>query len=241
MTSQTPPLKASAPKAPARRIDVVDRIRRQIVEGDLIDGQRLNERDLSLQFGVSRVPVREALLVLAGEGMVEMRPRQGAFVAPLTRRVVRELFEVRGALEPMAAHWSALRATPAHLVEFGALVERARNAALSHDIDKGSHANTDFHELLFRASGNDLLGGVMPAVIGITRRVFRLSIVDHETMRWEEHRDIVRAIERGDPDEAAALTAAHLEHTRRHTFEIFDSIDDEPPRQGSDGGAAPTR
>ena len=56
MTSQTPPLKASAPKAPARRIDVVDRIRRQIVEGDLIDGQRLNERDLSLQLGEHAKP-----------------------------------------------------------------------------------------------------------------------------------------------------------------------------------------
>ena len=221
MTSQIPL------KAAARRVDVVDSIRRQIVEGALVDGQRLNERDLSQQFGVSRVPVREALLVLAGEGMVEIRPRQGAFVAPLTRRVVRELFEIRGALEPMAARWSALRAGPADLAAFDALVERARAAAQSHDVSRGSYANTEFHELLFRASGNELLGGLMPAVIGVTRRVFRLSIVDHETMMWKEHRDIARAIGRGDAEQAAALTAEHLEHTRRHTFEIFDARDDE--------------
>lgn len=211
----------------ARRTELVDEIRRQIIEGQLPGGSRLDERDLAAQFGTSRVPVREAILVLAGEGMVELKHNQGAFVVPLTRRAVRDLFEVRGALEPLAAHWCALRATAEDIAVLDQLTESARVANEEHDHLWGSSSNTGFHEMLFRASGNDLLIGLSPAVIGITRRVFRLSIVDHETMMWREHRDIVRAIEMGDAEGAAALTAQHLENTRKHTFAIFDEYEDD--------------
>ncbi|ACQ78847.1 transcriptional regulator, GntR family [Beutenbergia cavernae DSM 12333] len=226
MSTVPSPAPSTAPRVVTARAALRDRIvsslRQQIIDGDLRAGTRLHERDLSERFGVSRVPVREAIITLSGEGLVDVQPGVGAFVTPLTRQNVREVFEIRAALEPMAARLAALRCTADHLATLQALVAGARDAARVHDAAAGARANADFHEMLFRATGNDLLQTMVPALDVMTRRLFPKNIVHHEAMMWQDHEAITRAIELGDAERAAELAAAHLENTRRHTFEMFE-------------------
>lgn len=207
----------------AYRDVIVETLRQEIVDEVIPVGAQLYERELSVRFGVSRVPVREAIITLAGDGLVEMRPRVGAFVAPLTLRHVRETFEIRAMLEPAAARLCALRATDVQIQRLKHLELEARAAQESHDFLRGSTANADFHELLFETSGNEILHMMVRPLMGITRRLFRRTIVDHESMMWGDHEAITKAIALGDADRAARLTAEHLEHTRAHTFDIFSS------------------
>ncbi|MFC0673908.1 GntR family transcriptional regulator [Brachybacterium hainanense] len=210
----------------ALRGRIVTSLREDIISGELPGGARLNERELSGRFDVSRVPVREALITLAGEGLVRMRPGDGASVAPLTRRDVREVFEVRAALEPMAARLCALRASEDQMREFARLTSEAFEAEIQADPARGSTANADFHDLLVTAAGNDLLDAMARPMMGITRRLFRRTIIDHEAMMWTDHREIVRAISTGDADLAAHLATVHLDNTRRHTFALFETGED---------------
>lgn len=132
-----------------------DELRARIGDGRLRPGDRLFEQELARDFGVSRVPVREAIRMLQSEGLVDVLPqRRGVFVRSLDRRQLEELFDVREALESLAARLGAEGGRGGVADPLGELSGRSRRAWEDGDEEAMSEANTAFHEELVALAGN---------------------------------------------------------------------------------------
>lgn len=193
----------------------------RIIDGDLRPGDRIHERNLSEELGVSRVPVREAILTLAAQGLVAVRPRSGAFVRELTRRDVAELFDVREALEPAIASAAARNRTEEDLARLRALIDDASKAAVCFDAGTGSRSNADFHAELVRASHHRLLATQMEPLTFTIRRLFRITIVGHDDDLLRDHAEQLAAIEEQDAEWAGILARRHVVRTRARSLELF--------------------
>ncbi|MFJ2773141.1 GntR family transcriptional regulator [Streptomyces sp. NPDC087300] len=189
-------------------------IRDDIVSGVHERGGRLTEELLARRYGVSRVPVREALRTLEAEGFVVTRRHAGACVAEPTEREAADLLEMRALLEPLAAARAAQHRTEAHLKVLRGLVrlgqERARR-------DQGEDLRSLvgwFHETLAQASD----GPGLVALLGQLRRkidwMYAMGEGAASTESWSERAAIVDAVARGDAERARSLTAAHAERVR---------------------------
>src|SRR5689334_13120759 len=126
--------------------DLVEAIRGQIVGGSLEPGQRVTEESLAAAFGVSRIPVREALRVLASEGFVHSEHYGRTSVATLDTGAAHDLLDVRAVLEPLAAAQAAMRCTPEHLKRFQRLLEEANRAFRQHRYDDTRTIKVQFYE-----------------------------------------------------------------------------------------------
>ena len=201
----------------ARSLWVYDEIKKMIINGDLRPGDDLRERDLAEMLGVSRVPVREALPMLERAGLAQLSPRRTARVTEITESDVTDHFELRIALEPLAARLAADRvargADPAVLI---AALADAHDAMECHD-DQGFHgSNSLLHFEIERLAANPLLDEVMAL---LRERKARLNAIDpggHATERHHEHVILVNAIAQGNGRlaEASALTHVELGHSR---------------------------
>jgi DNA-binding GntR family transcriptional regulator len=189
---------------------VCDELRRLIITGELPPGGRLVEDRLALQLGVSRNPVREALQVLAGEGFVELLPRRGAVVAQMTAEQAEELFDVRMALESLAARLAARRRDPGALERLRSVLERAREATDRGKLDLLAACNTEFHQCVVEAGGNAYLGLLVAPMARRVQWVFRTSAASRAPHSWTEHEGLLSAIEAGDEEHAFALASAHV-------------------------------
>lgn len=200
---------------------VRDALRSRIGEGRLRPGDRLFEQDLAAEFGVSRVPVREAIRMLQSEGLVEVLPRRrGVFVRSLDRRQVEELFDVREALEGLAARLAAqlVAQQSAEAVErLGEHARRASEALGESDVDSMSAANARFHDELVALSGNELLGTLLEPLHGRLQWLFRLNLEPERVC--EEHEQLHRAIAAGDAGGAVEVAQRHVRSSRRMVLE----------------------
>src|SRR5437879_5426292 len=137
---------------------VVERLRRTILEGHVAPGEPLREERLAAALEVSRGPVREALLQLEREGLVLRRPHRGAVVARLSRRDLEEVFSLRLALERLAFHWAARRATPDDVARLEASV-RVQAKQLPGNVSRQRAAALDleFHDIVYDAARHERL------------------------------------------------------------------------------------
>ncbi|WP_198588524.1 GntR family transcriptional regulator [Geodermatophilus chilensis] len=207
--------------------DVIrEKIRTGIAEGTWRPGTRLVERDLAEDFGVSRVPVREALRALESEGFVELLPRRGAVVRVLTRSVVEDLFDIRQVLEVLAARLVAERIDDEGLAQLAASVEHGRRALDAGDHSWAGTANTAFHEDLLRLTGNDSLRAVLQPLTGRLRWLFRQT-TDHERVQ-SEHEQLLAAIRMRDAELAAAVALAHVRASRHMVVDGMPGEASEP-------------
>ncbi|OIK03207.1 GntR family transcriptional regulator [Streptomyces monashensis] len=207
-TTKTEPLGAV-------RERVLASLREDIIGGRLAPGDRLVERELAERFGVSRVPVREAIRALVAEGFVLFESARRTVVRRLTPTDVRELFELREALEVYAAGLAASRVTPQALAELRALLEQAARATKEGDAEAITDINTRFHDRIRALAGNSLLISVMEPVDG------RLRWLTRQNEEWPqllgEHRELYDAIASGDPDRARAHALEHVRANYRST------------------------
>ncbi|NUS76162.1 MAG: GntR family transcriptional regulator, partial [Streptomyces sp.] len=141
----------------AVRERVLAALRQEIIAGGLRPGDRLVERELAERFGVSRVPVREAIRALVAEGFVHFETPRRTVVRRLTRQDVQELFELREALEVYAAGLAAARATPEGLAEVEQLLDRAAAATEAGDAETITDVNSLLHDRIVAMAGNTLL------------------------------------------------------------------------------------
>lgn len=204
------------------RTRVLEDVKERIISGELPAGARLHERNLSQELGVSRVPLREAILTLESQGLIEIRPRIGAFVKPLTRKYVEDLFSVRKALEPLAASLAAKNRTEAELEQLEWNFHEERRALEADDNKAGSLANAEFHLVILGASGNELLYSIIAPLQSQTQRLFRRTIVNISELLYHDHEDMLDAIRYQDADRAAQLALDHVEGTREHSISLFD-------------------
>lgn len=187
-------------------------LRDAIIVGTRAPGSRLIERDLAAEFGVSRVPVRDALKCLEGEGLVELRPRTWAIVREFTAADLTDLDEVRQVLEPMAFRLAAQRRREDGLDRLRATLAEEQDRADSSDSVGSRRAAADFHEIVVELSGNRLLRDLMGGI----RSRLRWALAQHDDLGHiaAEHVALYEAIRDGDGEHAAQLAHAHVESSR---------------------------
>jgi DNA-binding GntR family transcriptional regulator len=189
---------------------VVDSIRDRIVSGRYAPAERLVEAALSTELGVSRMPVREALRMLAAEGIVTIEPRRGAIVSVHTPEQVQELVEVRATLEALNAKLAAKRHDPEQIKKLeqvlaaGSKINGKTDPARIHD------ANNEFHEAIGQLAANSTLRDMVRSLRERTALIFASHSRKRARQNWEEHAAIVRAIVAGDAELAGLLAARHV-------------------------------
>lgn len=184
----------------------VELLRQRILSGALRPGSRLVEADIARQLGISRGPVREALATLRGEGLTREEPRRGSYVTALTVLDIREIYQVRAALESGAARLVIMRRDEEATARIRAALDRLQRAAASDDRSEFVEADLALHEELCRVSGNERLLQAWVNQVGILRTLIRLETTQvFASFRplLEDHEDFVHQILAGNVDMAA--------------------------------------
>lgn len=195
---------------------VGSRLRDLIVEGELAPGSRISERLLCERFGISRTPLREALKVLAREGLVELRPNRGARVGTLEARDIADMFEVMATLESLAGRLACARVSDAELAEIRALHFEMLAAHARGDRPAYFHRNQAIHEAIVAAARNPVLSVTYRSLAGRIRRARYLA--NMSDARWREavgeHESILAALEVRDGARLSAILERHLANKR---------------------------
>ena len=194
--------------------EVLSRLRDYIVEGNLSDGARIPERELCTQFGVSRTPLREALKVLASEGLVDLLPNRGARVRALKDEDYKELFDLMGGLEALAGRLACESMSEAQYAEIEALHHEMYGFYLRRDLHEYFRCNQAIHQKIVDAAGNRALTGMYATVAGQIRRLRYAANLDAKRDRWaeavREHEAILDALRRRSSGELSDLLFKHL-------------------------------
>ena len=194
--------------------ELVARLRNMIVEGELRPGARLPEKELCTQFGVSRTPLREALKVLAADGLVEISPHRGATVVQISRSDIEEMFPVMGALEALAGELACAKIDAAGLAEITALHHQMVAHYHRKELAEYFRLNQQIHERILAAAGNATLSALHSGLAGRVRRARYMA--NMSPPRWrqavEEHEQILAALTERDGARLAEILRRHLEH-----------------------------
>lgn len=190
------------------RENIYDALRAEVLACRLRPGQEIREQDLASHFGVSRAPVREALLRLAREGLVTVNPRQGYRVNPISVSDARDLFGFRMVVEPACAKVAAMSASEERLEQ----LDRFRRFRNGEDFIEYNRA---FHRAIAEASGNARMAAVVCELIEQADRMVRISVGNmrgRDTGKLvQEHAEIIDALQERDGRLAARLSRAHIE------------------------------
>lgn len=212
---------------PASLPDAIsEHLGKAIAEGEFKPGQRLVETQLCAEFGVSRTPMREALRMLAAEGLVDISSRRGARVAELTKASVADVFLVRSALEGLAAELAAKRADIRGIEEL-----RELNAAMRTEVHSGYarsffDLNNSFHRGIALMTQNTYLGTLQLAAAARSFRPLFLSLsgLEHLEDSIADHELILRAIQDGDATRARQQMHRHILNAQREALRLLDSV-----------------
>jgi DNA-binding GntR family transcriptional regulator len=202
--------------APALYEQVAERLRSRIFAHELAPGAWVDEQAIAAEYGISRTPLREALKVLASEGLVTLRPRRGCYVTELSDHDLDEIFPVMALLEGRCAQEATAKATAADIARLADIHAELERHAAAGDADRFFEANQRFHSALQELAGNRWLR----QLIDETRKFIKLTrrdSLDREgrlSQSLAEHRAILAAIERRRPDEAARLMHDHIQSGR---------------------------
>lgn len=187
-----------------------------ILSQQLPPGTHLIEADLAEQFGVSRIPVREAIRLLEATGLVEVVPRKGAHVAVVDGADIKHIQELRIAIEGFAAEMAALRRTSEDLGELTRCVELGLAASESGDAVGAAVCHRDFHLAMERAANNPYLALVVNPLRQRTEMVFSVLLEQQGSMAWEQHRRLRDAIAAADPVQARREMEDHIREAMSH-------------------------
>lgn len=189
---------------------VIEELRQAILSGRLKPGERLVEGRLADEFGVSRNPVREAIRVLASEGLIEVTARRGASVVSMTEEEARETIEVRALLEGHNARLAARRHDKEVLRRIEAVLNKGAEAVAAGRYELLSDLNQQFHYELAAAGQNRVLGDLLKRLRERTAMLFSPTDPVRQARTWEEHAGILRAIINSDERAASALAVEHV-------------------------------
>lgn len=206
------------------RDQIHDVVLGRILSGRYRPGERLLPDQLRAEFSISITPIREALQKLASAGFVEIRAREGAYVSVLDARRAGEIFDVRTCLEVLAARNSATRIPPSELAE---LARRYHQADVELASGAGDEALGSFepalHDLMLKYSDNDVLKDTLTMIHRQWAWVRAIAgrAPGYLQSAFEEHKVILDALKRRDPDAAAEATRAHLQSVKAHVVEYL--------------------
>jgi DNA-binding GntR family transcriptional regulator len=193
-------------------VEAADLLRERIFNGELAPGSWIDELALCNQMGISRTPMREALKVLASEGLVQLEARRGCYVSEVSDQDIDDIFPVIALLEGCCAREAATRATAEDLAQLEVLHERLARYAKVRRINDYYQVNMQIHESIIRLAGNRWLG----QVIGDLRKILKLSrqqqlrLPGRIESSCAEHMAVFAALKARDPDGADAAMRTHL-------------------------------
>lgn len=205
---------------PLREI-VFESMREAIISGVLEPGERLMEIQLAEEMGVSRTPVREAIRKLELEGFVVMIPRKGAYVAGVSHKDVADVFEIRAALEGLAAGLAAERVTEEEIEQMERILLSPSDEEM--DLEDIVESDTDFHALVYKASRNERLIQILANLREQIQRFRATSLAVPGRIKdaIDEHRAIVEALARHDVEEAQSLAMSHIVTAENIMFDVL--------------------
>jgi DNA-binding GntR family transcriptional regulator len=191
---------------------VVEHLQNLIIEGVLEPGAKLNEREVCESLGISRTPLREAMKVLATEGLIEIIPNRGAFVSKMNESEITETFEVMGGLEAMSGELAAQRITAAEVAEIRTLHAAMLECRAKNDLPGYYSRNQTIHNKINEAAGNEVLRQVYRS---LNRRLLALRFKSNlREDKWdravEDHEQMLQALEMRDGKRLAAILRQHL-------------------------------
>ena len=202
----------SSVAVPSRTEAVLDAIKHAVLTGGLAPGQPLVEAELAAQLGVSKTPVREALKILSGAGLVTMSPYKGASVRMVDDALAHSVYDIRLLLEPEAVRRAAALDGEAGREHWDAAAAALDAADLATDRADRQQANREFHRALYAGCGNDLMVAILDGLRDQTALVS--TAVWTRNASWEreaaEHRAILETIRAGRSDVAASLLEEHI-------------------------------
>jgi DNA-binding GntR family transcriptional regulator len=215
MNTSTPSIVSSDPDAgvsASRRVYLC--LRQRIVEMSMLPGARIVEREIAEELGISRTPVHEAVQRLADEGLVEVLPRSGTFVARIPLDALEEAMLVRNALETAIIEKAAERATADGVARLRVILEEEEAAVQANDLRAFHRSDETFHATLAELSGYP---GVWPIILQAKTQMDRyrqltLPLEGRMTGVLAEHRAVVDAVASGDPRQAVLAMRDHLDH-----------------------------
>lgn len=191
-------------------VRAADEIRGAILSGALLPGTRIKQEELAARLGVSREPVRQALLLLQREGLVSTEPGRTATVASLDQRYIADVYEFREAIDGLVAATVAKLSAP-DLTHIDEIVARGREAVRLRNLRRLIELDIAFHSALYEAANNRVLIDVMRDQWNHIRRVMAMVLgeTSYRNRVWEEHGAILQAIRSGKPRRARAVAAHH--------------------------------
>jgi DNA-binding GntR family transcriptional regulator len=212
--------------APLRR-DVVDALRTAIIEGRLAPGARLTERELIEMTGVSRTVIREALRQLESEGVIETIPNKGPIVRKLTRDEAKDLYLIRSVLEGLAARMFVANATREDIAALKRALDETAIAYRDGDPEIVLNAKNRFYDILFRGAGSETLSSMIATLHARIWRWRALGLGHPRRSRGRSKeavkglRDLLKAIERRDADEAEAIARLEVSNAAKEVMRIL--------------------
>lgn len=205
---------------------VIAELRTAIMTGRLKAGERLVEGKLADELGVSRNPVREAIRVLASEGLVDVAERRGASVAIMSDQEARETIEVRALLEGQNARLAARRHDKELIKRIEAVLKKGTAAVATRRFDQLFELNQQYHDALSAAGQNRVLSELLQKLRNRTAMLFAPMSPSRQSRSWNEHAEILRAIIDGDERAAATLAAEHVMRAGSDFLAGLDTVDE---------------
>ena len=194
--------------------ELVGLVRELIVDGDLPPGIKIPEKELCERFGVSRTPLREALKVLASEGLVTLTPNRGAAASQITIEDLEEVFPVMGALEALAGELACEEMTAREIASVRSLHNRMIEHYRQEQLKPYFQLNQSIHEAILAGSRNNSLIAMYRSLAGRVRRARYFANMSRN--RWDqaaaEHEEIIAALEARDGAQLAAILKRHLQN-----------------------------
>ncbi|MCB8819163.1 GntR family transcriptional regulator [Microvirga rosea] len=202
---------------------VAEELRRRIIDGDFQAGFQLRQDALATEFGVSRIPVREALMQLEAEGLVKIHPHRGAIVSELSSEEVEELFELRALLEPRLLKASARSLTGEDYRQLHTILQEYSAELRAHHVSRWGELNTEFHRLLYRHAEQPRTMGIVFNLLQECDRHTRLqlALTDGMERAEAEHAELVRLCAEGKIAAACALLKMHIENAGKSLREYI--------------------
>jgi DNA-binding GntR family transcriptional regulator len=204
---------------------VADAVRKRVISGELPAGTRIDQDALAAEFAVSRMPVREALRQLGAEGFVTIVPHRGAIVTALSPAEVEEIYEIRAALEGVAARHASQALTAADLERLRKILAKMRN---EKQIDTWVALNAEFHNTINQASERPRLLELIQRFREQSEPYIRLYVerLHKNAQARREHRAILEALADRNPDRAETAVRTHLVSTGRAVAAFARAADD---------------
>lgn len=205
------------------RAQVFHQLEKAILDGDLAPGTSLTEVKLSAELGVSRTPIREALMQLELEGLVKTTHNKGAVVVGISSGDVNDIYLIRTKVEGLAARRAAQNITEEELADLREIVELQEFYLGRGDTLQVGNLDQRFHEIVYESSRSRPLKQMLSLFHNSIQKARATSVRRGRAQAsTEEHRAILTALEQQDPDEAERLMGVHVENARKSFFELME-------------------